>query len=117
YTVEKLKEEYPGCNLSFIAGADSLLEYKWYRLDDLLNLLEKFFLVTRPGYDMVKIENHIDSLGLKHTNKFREVLIPGFDISSSVIRERIKEGKSIRYMVPEAVEKYIKENKLYSREG
>ncbi|MCL5038042.1 MAG: nicotinate-nucleotide adenylyltransferase [Chloroflexi bacterium] len=113
YTVEKLKTEFPGGSFSLITGADSLLKSSWYRLDDLLGLLENFYIVTRPGYDTGELAEHIESLILKNADRFKTVPIPGFDISSTGIRERVKNGRSIRYMVPEAVEKYIHENELY----
>jgi len=115
YTVEtvgKLKEFYPNVEFYFITGADSILDiYKWKNPEKLLSLC-KFVSVKRPNYSddlEAKIKEIVDKFG-------GEILLvdgPLLNISSTEIRERVREGRPIYDFVPQKVADYIKENKLY----
>lgn len=106
YTVEtmkRLRETYPDDTFFFLIGADSLesLE-KWHDYDTLVNLVT-FGAVARPG-SRYRIPSRAD---------VRTIDMPQLEISSTDIRERVKRGKSIKYLVPLTVETYIKERDLY----
>ena len=106
YSVETLKafkKKYgEEAKLFFITGADSLGEiYSWKEVDQIFKL-SKFIVANRPGYDMANVPNGIDV-----------VTITSLEISSSLIRKKIGEGKSIRYLVPEPVREYIIARRLY----
>ncbi|WP_353626546.1 hypothetical protein [Bacillus sp. JCM 19041] len=73
---------------------------KWHQIDDLKKLVT-FVAFNRPGAETVGDED-------LHFVQFIEV-----NISSTLIRERIHSGKSIRYFVPSKVEEMIKERGLY----
>jgi nicotinate-nucleotide adenylyltransferase len=130
-TIEALKGTYPGAELFFITGIDSFLDIQtWSRWERLLSLCT-FIVLSRPGYcfaDLLKIdflrpaEEQVRELDRKqrvhveiHAGTFAVYLatIPLYDISSTDIRRRVKEGRSIKYLLPEAVETYIIKNKLY----
>lgn len=111
-TVRELKENY-GQDFVFIAGADSLLNYSWYRLDDLLNELYLFLIQTRPGFPLEELEEKLASMDLKNGSKIRLSSIPAIDISSSDIRHRLKCRRSVRYMLPDRVIEYIVTCNLY----
>ncbi|WP_027407872.1 nicotinate-nucleotide adenylyltransferase [Anoxybacteroides tepidamans] len=100
-TMRQLKELYPACEFYFIIGAD-MVEYlpHWHCIDQLVQLVT-FVGVKRPGFS------------LHTTYPLVEVEIPEFAVSSSLIRERVKQGKSIRYLVPERVRLYIEGKGLY----
>ncbi|MBU5466461.1 nicotinate-nucleotide adenylyltransferase [Virgibacillus sp. MSJ-26] len=102
-TIVELKQKHPNHQYFFIIGAD-MVEYlpKWYKIDELINCLT-FVGVKRPGY-------HMNS-----PYPVLEINIPLFDISSTQIRERQAEGKSIKYLVPDTVDHYIKEQELYEQ--
>lgn len=105
YTIDTLKgfkKIYPNDELYFIIGSD-LLRYldDWKELDEIIKMV-KFFVATRPGYPLEKIPSHISTIPIR-----------AVDISGFEIRKAIKENKSFRYLVPEAIYKYIKQNKLY----
>ncbi len=89
-----------------LIGVDSLLELGNWRYPD--RILEKvpILVMERPGFDSEKAEKQF-------LEKIVPVKVPLIDISSSEIRRRVKEGKSIRYWVPEKVEKYIRQKGLY----
>ncbi|MGB9823577.1 MAG: nicotinate-nucleotide adenylyltransferase [Candidatus Hydrothermia bacterium] len=99
----KLKEKLPDTDFYLIIGADqyNALE-KWYRYKDLLQIV-KLIILKRPGFN-VNVRNEGQIIFVD------ERLI---DISSTEIRERIKNGKSIKHFVPEKVEEYITEKGLY----
>ncbi|UII54951.1 nicotinate-nucleotide adenylyltransferase [Cytobacillus spongiae] len=99
-TMVELKERHSH-EFYFIIGAD-MIEYlpKWYRIDELIKMVQ-FIGVNRPAYC------HETSYPILNTE------IPDITISSSMIRKRIKEGKTTRYFLPDTVRTYIKENHLY----
>ncbi|WP_025693177.1 nicotinate-nucleotide adenylyltransferase [Paenibacillus zanthoxyli] len=107
-TVRQLQERYPTEDFYFIIGAD-MVQYlpKWKDIDELVRRLT-FVGVGRPGNSL--------NLGTLPVNIAEKVLLadmPMVDISSTMIRERAASGKSIRYMVPEAVYDYVQRSELY----
>jgi len=96
--------------INFIIGADALSEIEtWYKPDELAKLI-KFIVISRP--ENKTIQEIIANINLNNFS-YQFIEAPEISISSSCVRERIKAGKSIKYLVPEVVEKYIKENGLY----
>jgi nicotinate-nucleotide adenylyltransferase len=93
-------------SLHYIIGADSLLDlHTWRDPDDILQSI-KTLVVPRPGFDPEKADK-----------RFREqvsmVNTPLISISSTEIRRRVREGKSIQFWVPDTVRTYIEEKGLY----
>ncbi len=110
YTIETLKalKALYGetTELAWIIGADSLIEYKvWKDFDE---VLERCVMIatTRPNYNL----NQVPFVIQKRVTTFP---ITGVDISATVIRERIRKGLSIQYLVPEGVQAYIEQHQLY----
>ncbi|MCE1247914.1 MAG: nicotinate-nucleotide adenylyltransferase [Firmicutes bacterium] len=112
-TVTRLKEKMPDVDFTFITGMDSLMKNKWYKLDNLLEMLERFVAVTRPGFSPGEFEAARKELCLENDNKISMMEMPAVGVSSTMIRERIRSGKSVRYMIPEKVESFILEHHLY----
>ena len=114
HTLQKMKKnlekEY---EIYFITGADAMWDVETW--NEASNLLKEFpFIVgTRPGYQNSELEEKIVYLNEKYSAKIQPVIVPGLDISSSEIRQRIQNEKSIKYLVPEAVETYIIKEGLY----
>jgi len=113
-TMELLRDEWgPGTELYFIMGSDSLADIlTWHKPERLIRLC-RLAVVKRPGYD-VDIEE-LDRLLPGIASRVRFINSPLIDVASCDIRRRVREGLSIKYQVPEAVEKYIYEHGLYSR--
>jgi len=113
-TVKQLLDFYSdNVELLFITGADAILEVEtWYKVEELLKLCS-FVAVTRPGYDISKLEQKLEYLESKYNSSLYSIDVPGLNISSTDIRKRVKEGRSIKYLVPESIEQYIYKNKLY----
>jgi nicotinate-nucleotide adenylyltransferase len=133
YSIETLKEFhqlYPSdLELFFILGTDSFLEIEtWRDYRDLFDYAH-FVVIERPGILFGKTVVQLSSLGISFKEKERgrfvspsghEVIFMEttlMDISSTQIREKVAEGKSIRYLVPERVRCYIFDNGLYKTHG
>lgn len=109
-TVRELRNIYPGAELFFITGADAIAEIlSWKESDEIVKMC-KFIAVTRPGYDIERARERIRTLDGAHVEFLR---VTEINVSSTEIRRRVKEGKPIKYLVPEAVESYIYKHKLY----
>lgn len=106
-TVEALTEEYPDVHFLFIIGAD-MVEYlpRWHRIGDIAARIG-FIGLARPGYTLAP------DLPSWLKDKVTLVTMPQIELSSSEIRSRVRAGRSIRYLVPGAVQEYIEENGLY----
>ncbi|WP_085991846.1 nicotinate-nucleotide adenylyltransferase [Oceanobacillus senegalensis] len=100
-TVKVLRSEFPDYKFYFIIGAD-MVEYlpNWNKIDELVQLIQ-FVGVKRPGY---KLETHYPLI---------EVTVPILDISSTMLRRRLRNKESIKYIVPDKVHRYIREKGLY----
>jgi len=110
YTVQTLRELrrlYPGASHRWIVGGDSILEFStWEDPDDVIKLAN-LIVAPRPGFDLSKMDPALN--GRVHI-----LHAPLVSISSTEIRQRLHEGKPIRFLVPDAVERYIRERKLYT---
>ena len=113
-TITELKRIYGvDSDIFFITGADAMLELlTWFRIQDLL-VLCRFIAVTRPGFDKENLEQKIEEISSKYHGEIICIEVPLLAISSTDIRNRLRSGKPIKYLLPEAVEKYIGEKGLY----
>ena len=112
-TVRSVMRLYPGSEIYFITGADALLEISSWKNFDILLSICNFVAATRPGYRLLELKEKLDSLpaALKQNISYMEV--PALAISSTDIRQRVREGRPIKYLLPESVEDYIIKNNLY----
>ena len=115
-TLELLQAQWGSqSTLFFIEGADSLADIlTWYRPRRLIELAE-LAIVGRPGVeiDLAELEQKLPGL----TARTHWVQMPLLEISSSDLRARVCEGRSISYLVPPVVEAYIQEHGLYRGQG
>ena len=112
-TLRELKEKYPNADIYFITGADAICDIESWKSVEENFKLATFIAATRPGINILRTQEKIESLINKYSANIINVYVPSLDISSTYIREQVKYNKSIRYLVPESVEAYIHENKLY----
>jgi len=111
YTVKtllKLREEYSAEQVKFylIIGMDQLINLHKWKDPGKLFLLTEVIVINRPGYLIQQVENEYIRRGIF-------VPVPNIDISATDIRFRIKEKRTIKYLVPAEVEEYIYKNNLY----
>jgi len=114
YTIRELKKFYP--HLAFIFGKDSLLYSKWYNLEGIMELLDLVIVADRlspaPSPDLLSEFARHPVLS-RYIDKISILPAPIIQISSSMIRERIRKGLSVKYLLPEKVERYILEKGIY----
>ena len=104
-TILRLKEQFPDDDFCFLLGADNVLEMEeWYHPDKIFETVI-VAAVNRPGFVPRG----------KFVSKVRYFDMEPVDISSTHIRERVRDGKDITGMVPPVVEDYIREQCLYSK--
>ncbi|MHB1421427.1 MAG: nicotinate-nucleotide adenylyltransferase [Bacillota bacterium] len=116
-TVARFQEDYgSGVELFFITGADAIVEIlTWKNVEELVYKC-RFIAATRPGFDLVELQQNLDMLPLAGRHRIHPMEIPGLAISSTDIRQRVADKRTIKYLLPEIVEKYIYEHNLYNRE-
>ncbi len=117
-TMEHFTKIYPEDEFYFIIGADSLFAIeKWVhpeRLFPTCTILAAYRGKKNTTEEMERqIEQQIQYLKGKYAAKLELLMSPLVDVSSTELRERIREGKSIAAFVPDKVEKYIAEEGLY----
>ncbi|HCJ58238.1 nicotinate-nucleotide adenylyltransferase [Lutispora sp.] len=99
----------------FITGADAILEIlTWHNVEELLGIC-RFVAATRPGFYRKDMEQKLMEIKSKYDKEIFSIEVPSLAISSTDIRDRILNNKTIRYLLPEAVEHYIRKSRLYSK--
>lgn len=111
-TLAHMKSVYsPDSELFFVIGADEALYLPHWHDADRLPSLARFLVAPRPGVDLSKLEQKLSA------NLFGAVeMLPmiELDVSSTEIRRRVAERKSIKYLVTDEVESYIRERGFYA---
>ncbi|RRJ66852.1 nicotinate-nucleotide adenylyltransferase [Paenibacillus oralis] len=107
-TIREIREQHPDLDLYFIIGAD-MVNYlpKWEGIEDLTGMIT-FIGLQRPGSFL-----ELDALPPFIQEAVRLAEMPLVDISSSLIRSRLAQGRSVRYMVPDSVHDYMTRSGLY----
>ncbi|KPK78762.1 MAG: hypothetical protein AMJ89_00490 [candidate division Zixibacteria bacterium SM23_73] len=130
-TLNKIEKLYPKNWLFFILGIDAFLEIEmWKEYEELLNRCF-FIVVSRQGYRLKEAKEVLGGFYRERMHEFLKsdesekdlfssyqiFLLPidSLNIASTEIRRRVKTGISIKGMVPELIEVYIEENRLYQR--
>ena len=102
-TLAYLKEKYPDHEFVIIIGSDSFQNLSKWKNSDVIIKNYQLIIYRRPGFEII---NNIDA----------NVLImdaPLLEISATYIRELVRRKKSIKYLVPEAIEQEVQNNKFY----
>jgi nicotinate-nucleotide adenylyltransferase len=128
-TLNRIKEMFPQTDIYFLLGIDAFLEIEtWKDYEDVLEQCS-FIVMSRPGYSlddargvltdkynqsMVEVRGPVqkEDAGF-FFHKIYLLRIHTLDISSSEVRRRVGKNQSIEGLVPEIVENYIKERRLY----
>ena len=112
-TLEQLEKENPDCDYFFIMGADSLFQMEEWREPEVIFQKAVILAAVREGRGTRDLEEKAKQLTERFRARIHLVPAGNIAISSSDIRRRIQEGRSIRYMVHEKVREYIEDNQLY----
>ena len=106
-TMKEFKKRFgKETKLFFITGADAIAQMpKWKKAQELSHLCE-FIAASRPGFKLRRLPPRYQRLT-------RLIEVPALAISSTDIRRRLKRGETIKYLLPEKVERYIYKHRLY----
>lgn len=109
----RLARRYPGEELTFIVGGDSLVHSRWQRLEAILDALAAFVIAPRGEVTQTELDAALASIAPHLRAKVRYMDQPLVAESATLIRARLAAHQSVRYLVPEPVYRYIAENGLY----
>lgn len=112
-TLEQLGRENPCTEYYFITGADCLFSIEKWKYPERIFAGCTLMAAVRSSAGYQELENQAEYLRHKFGARIILLETPRIDISSTVIRERIRKGRSIRYMVAEKAERYIYEKQLF----
>ncbi len=113
-TLDELQARHPGATLFFLLGSDSLPDLPRWREPQRIVACAGLVVMERVGHPVMSRESLAASLGLPTAAvRLEAVDVPLFDLSSRDLRRRVAQGRSVRYMLPQAVEAYVRERGLY----
>lgn len=116
YSIDTLRDFQvqlgPQAQIFFLMGWDSVLEILTWRDPDAILAKATVVAAPRPGYPTERLG---ETIGEARASKIEILAMPRLAISSTEIRERVQAGRSIRYLVPEAVAAYIAKHNLYRK--
>lgn len=116
-TLQELKAVYgPACRMYFIIGADTLPELPtWKEIREVARLCT-FAVAMRPGTALRRMDALARVIGGHAVSRMRRSVLRTalMGVSSTDIRARVRDGRSITFLVPPAVERYIRRHRLYA---
>lgn len=116
YTVDTLTEyrtEFPQARLYFLLGADSLRDIPGWREPERISELATIVAVNRPGVPVPTPLQVREWVGDGLADRIQTLTMPGTDLSATDLRQRVRDGKGLRFITPRAVEVFIQEHRIY----
>lgn len=110
-TLEALAEERADRELVFVMGADAAVGLESWRRPERVVELARIAVARREGVSDAEVDTAMRSLGCE--GRATMLAMPQFGVSSSAVRERAKQGRPLRYLVPQPVADYIEEKGIY----
>lgn len=111
-TLELLADEKGEPDLVFVMGADAAVGFESWREPQRVVELARLAVARRSGISDADVSAVMRSVGAEGSVTMLEM--PQFGVSSSAVRERAAVGRPLRYLVPEAVARFIEEKGIYS---
>lgn len=108
----RLRARYPSDSLTFIVGGDSLVESTWQRFDAVLAALDSFAVAPRAERAEA-LDAFLCALPQDQRAKIVTLDLPALNGSATLVRAQLARGGSIRYLVPDFVDRYIAARALY----
>lgn len=112
-TLEELHEQFPKDSFYFIVGADCLFAFENWKKPERILQLCTLLAAVRGETSVEELKVKQNELKIRFGGEIELFQFINVDISSTVIRDRIRENKETRYMLPEAVRNYIAKEGFY----
>lgn len=112
-TLTELREEFPEDELFFLMGSDSLRDLMTWKQPETIAKLATLVAVNRGPISAEQMNAYLEPLPEVIRKAIRFVQMPAVDISASEIRDRARAGRSLRFLTPRPIERYIVEQGLY----
>ncbi|WP_013626977.1 nicotinate-nucleotide adenylyltransferase [Rubinisphaera brasiliensis] len=112
-TLTEFREEFPEDELFFLMGSDSLRDLMTWKNPETIAELATLVAVNRGPISEEQMNAYLEPLPEVIRKAIRFVQMPAVDISASEIRDRARAGRSLRFLTPRPIERYIVEQGLY----
>jgi nicotinate-nucleotide adenylyltransferase len=112
-TLETLREQNPDTEYYFIIGADSLYSFDTWMEPGRICQACTMVVATRNHTPVDELNKEIEAVSGKYHGQFLRLDTMNIDVSSQLLRNWVKENKSLRYYVPDQVISYIREHHIY----
>jgi nicotinate-nucleotide adenylyltransferase len=114
-TLDALQARHPDAELHLVVGADCLPDLRnWYQPLRIIDRV-KLLVSSRPTFPLWTSNQLAESLNISPDRVRMQVIdLPLIDLASHELRERVQGGRTVKYLVPHAVEVYIREKRLYA---
>ncbi len=109
-TLRALKKEHSETELALLLGGDSLAQFQTWREPEAISEMARLLVYRRPGFERTAVSEGV----LEHV-AFLDA--PLLELSSTVLRDRLRTKMSARYLIPDAVLAYVEEHGLYRSFG
>ncbi len=116
YTADTLAffhEKYPNTDWYFLMGGDSIRDFSTWYHPERIAALAVLVIANREELQNELLQEAVQRVKKEYHARVRILSFPELDVSSSMIREKVRMGKSIRYLLPKQAEEYIMEHGLY----
>lgn len=115
-TLEQLRQEYPNNEFYFIFGADCLFSIENWKCPDRIFKNCKVIAAARNGSDLYDMNCKKEELIQRFGANIIIYPFINLEISSTDLRERMKQGRSVQHLIPQEVVRYIHNNQIYMKE-
>jgi len=113
----RLHAKYSNAALTFIIGADSIVSTSWRRFDEVLASLEQFVIAPRAGIETDALQRILAAVPGHLRERVHTLNLPELPESATLIRTLLAQGRSVRYLVPDSVWRYIETHALYTSDS
>lgn len=114
-TLEYFQSRFPEDELYFIMGADMLCDLPNWNSANRIVRLARLIGMTRPGFRLEECKTFLNRVLPDSEGQIFYIDMPGLEISSTWLRERLRNRQSVDFLIPEQVIRYIEEHGLYDR--
>lgn len=112
-TLETLRKQNPDTEYFFLVGSDTLFALETWKHPEILLPSCTILVAVRNGVPMEKMQEHAKYLEEKFGGSIKLLTTPNIEISATDIRNRLADGRNVKYFVPDSVLEFIHKYDLY----